>query len=190
MKLLKRPISLNLSAYQDRLLQFYEENPDFIVPKERSQEVISFVKAGLKDLSISRTTVTWGIPFPNDAQHVTYVWADALNNYITAIGYGQKGKEEDFDFWWPADLQVLGKDIIRFHAVYWPAFLMASDLPLPKRLLVHGWIKVGEQKMSKSLGNAIDPCSLYDSYGADPVRYYLMRQMAITQDGEFSISRS
>ncbi len=175
-----------LSAYQDRLLKFYEENPNFIVPKERAHEVINFVKAGLRDLSISRTTVKWGVPFPNDSKHVTYVWADALNNYITAIGYLQKEKEKEFNFWWPADVQVMGKDIVRFHAVYWPAFLMASDLALPKHLLVHGWFKVGAQKMSKSLGNVIDPHTLYRAYGADPVRYYLMRQMAITHDGEFS----
>ncbi len=176
-----------LSAYQDRLLKFYEENPDFIIPQERAHEVINFVKSGLKDLSISRTTVKWGVPFPGDDKHVTYVWADALNNYITAIGWGQKGKEQEFNFWWPADVQVMGKDIIRFHAIYWPAFLMATGLALPKHLLVHGWFKVGEQKMSKSLGNVIDPAGLYKEYGADPVRYYLMRQMAITHDGEFSV---
>lgn len=176
-----------LSAYQDKLLKFYEENPNFIVPKERAQEVINFVKAGLKDLSISRTTVKWGVPFPNDDKHVTYVWADALNNYITAIGYGQKGKEQEFNLWWPADVHVMGKDIVRFHAIYWPAFLMASGLALPKHLLVHGWFKVGAQKMSKSFGNVIDPLELYKAYGADPVRYYLMRQMAITHDGEFGI---
>lgn len=176
-----------LSAYQDKLLAFYEENPDFIVPKERAKEVINFVKKGLKDLSISRTTVTWGIPFPGDYQHVTYVWADALNNYITGVGYGQKEKEQEFALWWPADVHVMGKDIVRFHAIYWPAFLMASDLPLPKQLLVHGWIKMDEQKMSKSLGNVVDPEDLLKKYGADSVRYYLMRHMAITHDGNFSI---
>lgn len=176
-----------LSAYQDRLLAFYEKNPDFIIPKERTSEVINFVKSGLRDLSISRTTVKWGVPFPDDTHHVTYVWADALNNYITAIGWGQKGKEKEFTSWWPADVQVMGKDILRFHAVYWPAFLMASDTALPKHLLVHGWFKVGTQKMSKSLGNVIDPVALYKTYGADQVRYYLMRQMAITHDGEFTV---
>ncbi len=176
-----------LSAYQDKLLAFYEENPDFIVPKERAKEVINFVKKGLKDLSISRTTITWGIPFPGDSQHVTYVWADALNNYITGVGYGQKDKEQDFKFWWPADVHVMGKDIVRFHAIYWLAFLMASDLPLPKQLLVHGWIKMDDQKMSKSLGNVVDPMDLLHKYGADSVRYYLMRHMAITHDGNFSI---
>jgi methionyl-tRNA synthetase len=175
-----------LSAYQDRLLQFYKEHPNFIIPKERAHEVINFVKSGLRDLSISRTTISWGIPFPGDSKHVTYVWADALNNYITGVGYGKD--EDKFLKWWPADLQILGKDIIRFHAIYWPAFLMASDLPLPKHLLVHGWIKVGEQKMSKSLGNVVDPQVLYKEYGPDAVRYYLTRQIAVTHDGEFSIT--
>ncbi len=175
-----------LSAYQDKLLAFYAEHPEFIVPKERLHEVVSFVQGGLKDLSISRTTITWGIPFPNDEHHVVYVWADALNNYITAIGYGQEAKKDEFSYWWPADLQVMGKDIIRFHAVYWPAFLMASGLPLPRQLLVHGWIQMNKQKMSKSLGNVVDPQALLDAYGADAVRYYLTRFMAITQDSEFS----
>ncbi len=176
-----------LSAYQDRLLKFYEDNPDFFCPPERAKEVINFVKSGLKDLSISRKTVKWGIPFPGDQEHVTYVWADALNNYITAIGYGQKGREDEFNTWWPATTQVLGKDIVRFHAIYWPAFLMASDLALPKQLLVHGWIQVDKQKMSKSLGNVIDPMVLKDKYGAEEVRYYLMRHMSITHDSNFTI---
>jgi len=175
-----------LSKYQDKLLQFYKENPDFITPKERANEVVSFVKSGLKDLSISRTTISWGVPFPGDEKHVAYVWADALNNYITAIGYGQPGKEREFDFWWPADLHIIGKDIVRFHAVYWPAFLMAAGLPLPKKLLVHGWMTVNKQKMSKSLGNAIDPVVLEKKYGADQVRYHLLRQLAVNQDGDFS----
>lgn len=176
-----------LSAYQDKLMKLYQEHPDFIWPRERAQEVINFVKSGLKDLSISRTTVKWGVPFPNDTHHVTYVWADALNNYITAVGWGQKGKEQEFKKWWPADVQVMGKDIIRFHAVYWPAFLMASGLEIPHHLLVHGWFKVGGQKMSKSIGNVIDPAELQKAYGADQVRYYLLRHLAITHDGEFSI---
>lgn len=177
-----------LSAYQDRLLKFYEDNPNFITPKERFAEVISFVKGGLQDLSISRTTLSWGVPFPNDKDHVTYVWADALNNYITGIGYGQEGKEEQFKKWWPADMQVLGKDIVRFHAIFWPAFLMASDLPLPKQLLVHGWIKMGDHKMSKSRGNSVDPQELYKEYGPDSVRYYLARQLSIAQDGQFTVA--
>lgn len=176
-----------LSAYQNRLLTFYQENPDFIVPKERMNEVISFVSSGLKDLSISRTTISWGIPFPGDEKHVTYVWADALSNYITAIGYGQSDRQAEFASWWPADLQILGKDIVRFHAVYWPAFLMASGLALPKRLLVHGWISMNKEKMSKSLGNTVDPEQLCDKYGAEPVRYYLLRQMSVTHDSDFSI---
>jgi methionyl-tRNA synthetase len=177
-----------LSAYQEKLLQFYAENPNFIVPKERTQEVINFVKSGLRDLSISRTTITWGIPFPGNEKHITYVWADALNNYITALGYGQPKKEKEFNFWWPADLQILGKDILRFHAVYWPAFLMASDLALPKHLLVHGWINVNNEKMSKSRYNVVDPKQLADTYGVDQVRYYLMRQFSITQDSNFSLT--
>lgn len=175
-----------LSAYQDKLLEFYKNNPDFITPAERLNEVISFVEGGLKDLSISRKTITWGIPFPGDDQHVTYVWADALNNYITAIGYGDKNREQEFKKWWPADLHILGKDIVRFHAIYWPAFLMASDLPLPKKMLVHGWIKVDGEKMSKSIGNVVDPHKLGKEYGIEPVRYYLTRYMATTQDSTFS----
>lgn len=176
-----------LSKYQDKLLQFYKNNPNFVLPKERLNEVINFVESGLKDLCISRTTVQWGIPFPGDEKHVAYVWADALLNYVSAIGYLDDSKKEEFNLWWPADLQVMGKDILRFHAIYWPAFLMASNLNLPKQLLVHGWIKVNEQKMSKSLGNTIDPQDLYNKYGSDAVRYYLVSQLAITQDAEFSI---
>src|SRR3990167_1192505 len=172
-----------LSAYQDRLLKFYKDNPNFITPKEKINEVIKFVESGLKDFSISRTTIKWGVPFPNDSMHVTYVWADALNNYLTGIGY----PNDEYKKWWPADLQVLGKDILRFHAIYWPAFLMASDIELPKKLLVHGWIKVGEQKMSKSLGNVVDPNFLYNQFGSDYVRYYLVAQFSITQDSPFSI---
>ncbi len=171
-----------LSKYQDALLKFYKENPTFILPKERAQEVIRFVEAGLKDLSISRTSISWGIPFPGDPKHVVYVWADALNNYLTAVGY----PDASFKQWWPPDVQVLGKDIVRFHAVFWPAFLMATRVELPKHLLVHGWIKVGEHKMSKSLGNVVDPQLLFDRYGAEPVRYYLTRYMAITHDSSFS----
>ena len=174
-----------LSAYQDRLLALYKDNPDFIAPKERMNEVVSFVKAGLKDLSISRTTIDWGIPFSDDPEHIAYVWADALNNYITAIGWPHNMQE--FNRWWPANVQVLGKDIVRFHAVFWPAFLMAIDLPMPKKLLVHGWINVNKQKMSKSLGNVVDPVVLLQAYGADAVRYYLLKQLAITHDSEFSL---
>lgn len=175
-----------LSAYQGKLLEFYKNNPDFITPKERLQEVLSFVETGLKDLSISRTTITWGIPFPGDEKHVTYVWADALNNYITAIGYNDPVRGQEFAQWWPG-VHILGKDIVRFHAVYWPAFLMAAGLPLPKKLVVHGWLKIGDQKMSKSLGNVVDPIALQEEYGADEVRYYLTRHMSITHDSPFGI---
>jgi methionyl-tRNA synthetase len=178
-----------LSAYQDRLLKFYDEHPNFITPKERLNEVVSFVKSGLKDLSISRKTVKWGIPFPDDPEHTVYVWGDALNNYISAVGYGQddaKSKEK-FERLWPADLHIIGKDIVRFHAVYWPAFLMAAELPLPKKILVHGFILMGEEKMSKSLGNIVDPKNLADLYGTEQVKYYLIRQMAVNQDGQFSL---
>jgi len=176
-----------LSAFTDKLLTFYKENPDFIMPRERAHEVTSFVGSGLKDLSISRTTVKWGVPFPNDPQHTVYVWVEALSNYITGVGYGQPDKMDEFHKRWPADVHVLGKDIVRFHAVYWPAMLMAADLPLPKQLLVHGWIKVDKQKMSKSLGNVIDPIELQKKYGTDPIRYYLLRQIPVNQDGDFSI---
>lgn len=176
-----------LSAYADRLLDFYREHPHFITPSERMAELVSFVESGLRDLSISRTTVTWGIPFPGDERHKVYVWADALNNYITAIGYGDPHRAAEFKEWWPADLQVMGKDIMRFHGIYWPAFLMASNLELPRQLLVHGWIKVGEQKMSKSLGNAVDPYQLAQTYGPDAIRYYLACHMSIGQDSPFSI---
>jgi methionyl-tRNA synthetase len=178
-----------LSAYEDRLLEFYKEHPTFIVPKERMNEVLSFVKSGLRDLCISRKTVKWGIPFPGDAEHTVYVWGDALNNYISAVGYGKNDplSEDSFNYWWPADVHIMAKDIVRFHAVYWPAFLMAAGLPLPKKLLVHGYILMDNQKMSKSIGNVIDPKQLADWYGVEQVRYYLMRKMAITQDGQFDL---
>lgn len=177
-----------LSAYQEPLLQFYKDNPHFVTPPERLQEVITFVENGLKDLSISRRSITWGIPFPGNEHHVTYVWADALNGYISAIGWGDDSKKEFFESWWPADVQLMGKEILRFHAVYWPAFLMASQLPFPKKLLVHGWLTVDGQKMSKSLGNVIDPLTLTQKYGPEPVRYYLTRYLAVTQDGDFSFA--
>jgi len=176
-----------LSLYQDKLLRFYQEHPDFIVPKERFNEVISFVQSGLKDLSISRATVAWGVPFPDDPGHTVYVWAEALCNYITSIGYGSANKQQQFSYWWPVDLQVIGKDIVRFHAVYWPAFLMAAGLSLPKKLLVHGWIKINEEKMSKSRGNIVDPIVLHKAYGTDVVRYFLLRKIPVNQDGSFSI---
>lgn len=176
-----------LSLFQDKLLNFYKQNPGFIIPPERFQEVINFVESGLKDLCISRASVSWGIPFPDDEKQTVYVWADALSNYITAIGYLNPDNANDFNLWWPADIQVMGKDIVRFHAVYWLAFLMALDLPLPKNLLVHGWIKVDNQKMSKSLGNVVDPEVLFKNYGPEAVRYYLASHIAINHDSEFSI---
>ncbi len=178
-----------LSAYENQLLDFYEKKPNFIIPKEKINEVISFVKSGLHDLSISRKKVKWGIPFPGDEEHTVYVWGDALNNYISAIGYGQDTPQakKKFEHWWPANLHIMAKDILRFHAVYWPAFLMAAGLPLPKRMLVHGYILTDSGKMSKSLGNVVDPIILADWYGVEQVRYYLVRQMPITQDGHFSL---
>ncbi len=175
-----------LSAYQDKLLAWYAQHPEFIVPSERTNEVTSFVQAGLKDLSISRSTISWGVPFPDDPEQVVYVWVDALCNYITAIGYGDAARADEFKKWWPAQLQVLGKDIIRFHAVYWPALLMAAGLQPPEQLLVHGWIQINKQKMSKSLGNVVEPMELAKLYGADVVRYYLLRHIPVNTDGEFS----
>lgn len=177
-----------LSAYQDRLLQFYKENPDFIVPKERLNEVISFVESGLKDLCISRKNLSWAFPFPGDPTFGIYVWVDALMNYATAVGYGNKDKEAEFEYWWPSDLHVMGKEIVKFHAAFWPAFLMAADLPLPKQLLVHGWLTVDGQKMSKSLGNVLDPKMLADQYGKEQIKYYLLRHIPVTQDGDFSFN--
>ncbi|RTL05998.1 methionine--tRNA ligase [Candidatus Dependentiae bacterium] len=176
-----------LSTYQNRLLDFYKANPCFIMPKERAQEAIKFIEAGLKDLSITRTAVKWGVPFPGNSEHMLYVWIEALCNYITAVGYGQYDKQNHFTQWWPADVQVMAKDIIRFHGVFWPALLMAANLPLPKQLLVHGWIKVNEQKMSKSLGNAVDPMELAQVYDPETIRYFMARYLPVNQDGEFNI---
>ncbi len=177
-----------LSEYQDKLLAFYDANPGFIMPESRRNEVISFVKGGLKDLSISRTTFKWGIPVPGDSEHIMYVWLDALANYMTALGYGQED-DTKYKKFWPADLHMVGKDIIRFHAVYWPAFLMAADLPLPKRVFAHGWWTVEGEKISKSLGNAIVPADLIETYGLDQTRYFLMREVPFGSDGNFSRER-
>ncbi|TWB62061.1 methionyl-tRNA synthetase [Rhizobium sp. ERR 922] len=174
-----------LSEYQDRLLKHYEENPDFIGPAERRNEVISFVKSGLKDLSISRTTFDWGIKVPNDPSHVMYVWVDALTNYITATGYIEDRNNPRAKYW-PADLHVIGKDIIRFHAVYWPAFLMSAKLPLPKRVYAHGFLLNKGEKMSKSLGNVVDPVNLVNHFGLDQVRYFFLREVSFGQDGSYS----
>lgn len=180
-----------LSAYTDKLLQFYAEHPNFIQPKEKFNEVIEFVKSGLKDLSISRKTVTWGIPFPGDPSHTVYVWGDALTNYISAVGYGSDSSDDAdaFTKWWPADLHIMGKDIARFHGVYWPAFLMAAGLPLPKKLLVHSYILVNDVKMSKSLGNVLDPVVLAQTYGVEAIRYFLMRYTSFAQDASVSLDQ-
>jgi methionyl-tRNA synthetase len=173
-----------LSAWQDRLLAFYEANPDFILPASRRNEVIAFVKSGLGDLSISRTSFTWGVKVPGDDAHVMYVWLDALTNYITAAGY--PADPAAFAKWWPADIHFVGKDIVRFHAIYWPAFLMAADLAPPHRVFAHGWWTNEGQKISKSLGNVIDPVGLVAEFGLDPIRYFLLREVPFGQDGDFS----
>jgi methionyl-tRNA synthetase len=173
-----------LAAYQEKLLAHYEANPDFIGPDERRNEVVSFVKGGLKDLSVSRTTFDWGIPVPEDPSHVMYVWVDALTNYITGVGFPDD--EAMFARYWPADLHVIGKDIVRFHAVYWPAFLMSAGLPLPKRVFAHGFLFNRGEKMSKSVGNVVDPFALIDAYGVDAVRYFFLREVPFGQDGNYS----
>ncbi|WP_343562541.1 methionine--tRNA ligase [Kiloniella sp. b19] len=174
-----------LSAFTEKLLEHYETNPDFIGPSSRRNEVISFVKGGLRDLSISRTTFKWGVPVPGNDEHIMYVWLDALTNYMTAVGYPdvESGIYQKF---WPADLHMVGKDILRFHAVYWPAFLMAADLPLPKRVFAHGWWTNEGQKISKSLGNVIDPFALKDEFGLDQVRYFMLREVPFGNDGDYS----
>jgi methionyl-tRNA synthetase len=173
-----------LSAFAEPLLQHYEQNPDFIGPAERRNEVISFVKGGLKDLSMSRTTFDWGIKVPGDERHVMYVWVDALTNYITATGYPDENSERAG--FWPADIHIIGKDIIRFHAVYWPAFLMSAGLPLPKRVYAHGFVFNRGEKMSKSVGNVVDPVDLVTHFGLDQVRYFLLREVPFGQDGNYS----
>ncbi|MBM3490765.1 MAG: methionine--tRNA ligase [Alphaproteobacteria bacterium] len=174
-----------LSAWQDRLLAHYAKHPDFILPESRRNEVISFVRGGLKDLSISRTSFRWGVPVPGESAHIMYVWLDALTNYITAVGYPDVDSEL-YRRYWPATVHMVGKDIVRFHAVYWPAFLMAAGLQPPARVFAHGWWTNEGQKMSKSLGNVIDPFALVDRYGPDPVRYFLMRDLPFGNDGDFS----
>jgi methionyl-tRNA synthetase len=174
-----------LSAWEERLLKLYEEHPDFILPASRRNEVVSFVKGGLKDLSISRTTFSWGIPVPGAPGHIMYVWLDALTNYITAVGYPDE-QSASFRTFWPADIHMVGKDILRFHAVYWPAFLMAAGIAPPKRVFAHGWWTNEGQKMSKSLRNALVPRELVASYGLDQVRYFLLREVPFGSDGDFS----
>lgn len=172
-----------LSNYTDRLLHHYNANPDFIMPNGRRNEVISFVNSGLRDLSISRTTFTWGVPVPDDPRHIMYVWVDALTNYLTGVGYPDNKAYQHF---WPANLHVIGKDILRFHAVYWPAFLMSADISLPRRVFGHGFLNVRGEKMSKSVGNVIDPSALARTYGIDQMRYFFMREVPFGQDGSYS----
>ena len=176
-----------LSAFADKLLAFYEANPGFIMPASRRNEVVSFVRGGLKDLSVSRTTFKWGIPVPGDEKHIMYVWLDALANYLSAVGYPDTDAEQYKKFW-PA-MHMVGKDILRFHAVYWPAFLMAADLPCTKRVFAHGWWTIEGEKMSKSLGNVIAPADLVAQYGLDQTRYFLMREVPFGNDGNFSRER-
>jgi len=175
-----------LSKYEDKLLKHYEDNPDFILPRSRANEVINFVKGGLRDLSVTRTSFTWGVKMPeslNDDSHVMYVWLDALMNYITALGFG--GDEKDMNYW-PADVHFVGKDILRFHAIYWPAFLMSLDIPLPKHIGAHGWWTRDGEKMSKSKGNVISPKEVADAYGVENLRYFMLREVPFGQDGDFS----
>ena len=176
-----------LSAYQDKLLNYYEEHPEFIGPDARKNEVLSFVKGGLKDLSISRSNIKWGVELPWDTSHTMYVWFDALINYLSAAGYGQEGKEADFAYRWPAQVHFVGKDIIRFHCVIWPAMLMAAGIELPKRIFAHGFLLTKGEKMSKSKGNAQTPASLVENFGVDGYRYYFLRDVAFGQDGSISM---
>lgn len=188
-KVKEKSYFFRMNKYADRLLQYYEENPDFIQPESRKNEMIqNFIKPGLEDLSISRTTFDWGIQVPEDPEHVVYVWLDALTNYITAAGYlsGNKELESKFKNYWPADVHLVGKDIVRFHTVYWPIILMALGLPVPKKVFAHGFFLVRGEKMSKSKGNVIDPEKLIDRYGVDALRYYLLREVPFGQDGVFT----
>ncbi len=173
-----------LSAFGDRLLAYFDEHPDFIAPPERKNEVVSFIKSGLRDISISRTNFDWGVKVPGDEKHVMYVWVDALTNYITAAGFPDE-TDEKWKFW-PADLHMIGKDIVRFHAIYWPAFLMSAKIELPKRVFGHGFLLSKGQKMSKSVGNVVEPFALIDKFGADAVRFYCLREVSFGQDGSYS----
>jgi methionyl-tRNA synthetase len=185
-KLKEESYFFRMSKYQDQLLQHIEENPEFIQPKSRRNEILSFIREGLRDLSISRTSFSWGIPVPGNEKHVIYVWFDALHNYISALGYPED-KSGDYAAFWPGN-HIIGKDILRFHAVYWPTFLMAAGLPLPERVFAHGWWTVEGQKMSKSLRNVVEPNMLIDKYGVDSIRYFLMREVPFGLDGDFSHS--
>ncbi len=175
-----------LSAWQKKLLDHYKKNEKFILPQSRKNEVISFVEKGLKDLSISRTSFSWGIPVPDNKKHIIYVWLDALTNYLSAVNFPNTN-DSKYKSYWPADVHIIGKDILRFHAIYWPAFLLASNLPLPKRIFSHGWILSNEKKMSKSLGNILDPIDIIDKYGIDQLRYYLVKEVSLGNDGSISM---
>ena len=175
-----------LSAFQNKLLNHYKDNKDFILPMSRRNEVINFVEKGLKDLSISRTSFSWGIPVPNNNKHVIYVWLDALTNYLSALNFPDVNNKMYKSFW-PADIHIIGKDILRFHAIYWPAFLLAAKLPLPKKVFGHGWILSDEKKMSKSLGNILDPIEIINDYGIDQLRYYLVKEVSLGNDGSISM---
>ncbi|KZE68098.1 methionine--tRNA ligase [Fictibacillus phosphorivorans] len=175
-----------MSKYADRLLAYYEENPAFIFPESRKREMINnFIKPGLEDLAVSRTSFDWGVKVPGNPKHVIYVWIDALSNYITALGYGSKN-DEKYQKYWPADVHLMSKEIVRFHTIYWPIMLMALDLPLPKQVIAHGWLLMKDGKMSKSKGNVVDPNVLIDRYGLDPLRYYLLREVPFGSDGVFT----
>ena len=174
-----------LSKWQDKLIEFYGKNPNFILPETRKNEVISFVKSGLKDLSVSRKSFNWGIKVPTNNEHVIYVWLDALTNYLSALNYPNES-DNLYKSFWPADLHLIGKDILRFHAIYWPAFLLAADIKPPKRVFGHGWILSGDEKMSKSKGNILDPLEIIDNYGLDPLRYYLIKEVSFGNDGNIS----
>ena len=176
-----------LSAWTNKLLEHYKRNKDFILPESRKNEVISFVEKGLKDLSISRTSFSWGIPVPKNDKHIIYVWLDALTNYISALNFPNTN-DEKFKNFWPADVHIIGKDILRFHAVFWPAFLLAAKIPLPKRVFGHGWILSDERKMSKSLGNILDPVEIINKYGIDQLRYYLIKEVSLGNDGSISMN--
>ena len=186
-KLKEESYFFRMSNYQDQILAHIEANPDFIQPKTRRNEILSFVREGLRDLSISRTTFSWGIPVPDNDKHIIYVWFDALTNYISALGY-PNDSDGNFEKFWPCDVHVIGKDILRFHTVYWPTFLLAAGIPLPKKIFGHGWWTVEGQKMSKSLANVIEPNMLIDKYGVDAIRYFLLREVPFGLDGDFSHS--
>jgi len=175
-----------LSSWEKKLLDFYEKNKNFILPSSRRNEVINFVKSGLKDLSVSRTSFTWGIKVPKNEKHVIYVWLDALTNYLSALNY-PKHDDKLYKNFWPASIHVIGKDILRFHAIYWPAFLLAAGIKPPKRVFSHGWILSGDEKMSKSKGNILDPLDIIKTYGVDELRYYLMKEVSHGSDGNISL---